>query len=246
MISFLVQPLIAFLSAISGAVFTSMIKLNHRRLCSLISFSAGALMGAALFALLPEAGNSISLIEVSLSISSGYFLFFFISKYYSHVCPACSASHFDEKTTKKFSEIFFTLFTALSFHSFLDGIAITTRVEHFENVSSVFVAILIHKFPEGLALASLMFGAGYSKVKVLSYVALAEVTTVIGGVVGFYFLLEEVSPLLMGILLAHISGGFIYLSVHAIFGEMLKNHTVLVLGNFILGALIILLSTLYI
>jgi len=246
MISFLVQPLIAFLSAISGAVFTSMIKLNHRRLCSLISFSAGALMGAALFALLPEAGNSISLIEVSLSISSGYFLFFFISKYYSHVCPACSASHFDEKTTKKFSEIFFTLFTALSFHSFLDGIAITTSVEHFENVSSVFVAILIHKFPEGLALASLMFGAGYSKVKVLSYVALAEVTTVIGGVVGFYFLLEEVSPLLMGILLAHISGGFIYLSVHAIFGEMLKNHTVLVLGNFILGALIILLSTLYI
>jgi zinc transporter ZupT len=246
MIPFLIQPIIAFLSAISGAVFTSMIKLNHRRLCSLISFSAGALMGAALFALLPEAGNSISLIEVSLSISSGYFLFFFISKYYSHICPACSASHFDEKTTKKFSEIFLTLFTALSFHSFLDGIAITTSVEQFDKVGSVFLAILIHKFPEGLALASLMFGAGYSKIKVLLYVALVEITTVIGGLVGFYFLQEGVSPLLMGILLAHISGGFIYLSFHAIFGEMLKNHTVLVLSNFIFGALIILLSTLYI
>lgn len=246
MASILLQPILAFLSAISGAVFTSMIKLNHRRLCSLISFSAGALMGAALFALLPEAGNSISIIEVALSISSGYFLFFFISKYYSHVCPACSASHFDEKTTRKFSEIFLTLFTALSFHSLLDGIAITTSAEQFNKMNSVFVAILIHKFPEGLALASLMFGAAYSKIKVLLYVAFVEITTVVGGLIGLYFLQEGVSTVLMGILLAHISGGFIYLSFHAIFGEMLKNHTVLVLGNFIFGVLIIFLSTLYI
>lgn len=245
MISFIIQPILAFLSAISGAAFTSVIKLNHRRLCSLISFSAGALLGAAVFALLPESESNISIVELSLSILSGYFLFFFISKYYSHICPACSASHFDEKTTKKFSEIFLTLFTALAFHSFLDGVAITTVTEHFHPVQSIFIAVVIHKFPEGLALASLMFGAGYHKVKVLFYVSLVEFTTVIGGVFGFYFLKEGISPILMGILLAHIAGGFIYLAFHAIFGEMLKNHTVLVLSNFIFGMLIILFSTLF-
>ena len=49
----LLKAIIAVISAISGAVFLFFIKLDHKKLCALISFSAGALMGAAVFVLIP-------------------------------------------------------------------------------------------------------------------------------------------------------------------------------------------------
>src|SRR3990172_7022479 len=105
----IIKSLIAVISAVAGSGLLFLIDLNHKKLCALISFSAGALFSAAAFTLIPESAGSISISELILSALSGYFLFFFISKYYAHVCPACSATHFDERTTKKFSEIVLTL-----------------------------------------------------------------------------------------------------------------------------------------
>ncbi|NWF50839.1 MAG: ZIP family metal transporter [Ignavibacteriaceae bacterium] len=240
----LVYSLIALLTALLGALMTFLIKLNHYRLCSLISFSAGSLIAASFLNLLPESYNSIGPVELTLSVASGYLIFFFINKYYSHVCPACSASHFDEKTTKKFSEIFLTLFTALAFHSFLDGIAIAAGEVHSHNQnSSIFLAISIHKFPEGLALAALMLGASYSKLKIFVYVFLVELTTVVGAFTGNFFLRTGIPETLMGILLAHIAGGFIFLALHAVLGEMLKNHKKLVIFSMLSGFMLIFLAS---
>jgi len=236
----LFKAFLALVSALFGATTTFVIKLNHKKLCILISLSAGALLGAALFVLLPESSQEVNIVEILLSIVSGYLLFWVISRYYSHVCPACSASHFDEQTTKKFSEIFLALFTALSFHSLLDGVAISTGALHAEEQSSIFTAILTHKFPEGLALASLMLGAGYSKAKIISYTALVESTTLVGSLLGVFLLKEGISLFWMGILMAHIAGGFIYLALHAVMGEMLRHHKTLVITSLLSGLLLIL------
>jgi len=236
----LIKSFTVVVSAIAGAGVLFFIKLDHRKLCALISFSAGALMSAALFALLPESYNSLGIIELAASALSGYLLFFLISKYYSHVCPACAASHFDERTTHKFSEIVLTLLTALSIHSFLDGVAITSgNINGHVQDESIFAAIAVHKFPEGLALAALMFSAGYRKGKVLFYVILVELVTVAGAVAGLFFLKDDISTLIMGIVIAHIGGGFIYLAVHAVLGEMIKNHKNLVMVSFSLGLALI-------
>ncbi|MGE5680868.1 MAG: ZIP family metal transporter [Bacillota bacterium] len=175
-----------------------------------------------------------------IGLVSGYLVFWLISKYYFHVCPACSASHFDEQTTKRFSEIVLLMVTALSFHSLFDGIALTTGGGHmhFES-NSIFFAILVHKFPEGLALASLMLGAAYSKKKIITYVTLVELTTVLGAVIGAFLLQSMISPTVFGMIMAHIGGGFIFLAFHAVLGEMLKNHTKLVVTSFIIGCLLI-------
>ncbi|MDR3667613.1 MAG: ZIP family metal transporter [Ignavibacteriaceae bacterium] len=243
----IIKSSIAVISSISGAVLLFFIKLNHKKLCSLISFSAGALLGAAGFTLIPESYQNLSiyhtysLVEMVVGVLSGYALFWFITKYYSHVCPACSASHFDEQTTKKFSEIVLTLLTALSIHSFLDGMAIASGgVNMDRGNNSIFIAIATHKFPEGLALAALMFSSNYKKGKILLYVSLVEMMTIVGAVSGIYFFRSSLSPVLMGIIMAHIAGGFIFLAFHAVFGEMLKNHKNLVLISFGMGMLLIL------
>jgi len=236
----LLKSSLALASALLGAGSTFIFELNHKKLCILISFSAGALLGAASFTLIPESYQQLGVIEIIISVLSGYFLFWIISKYYSHVCPACSASHFDEQTTKKFSEIFLTLFTALAFHSFLDGVAISAGdFKNQDEQSSIFLAILTHKFPEGLALASLMLGAGMKKVKIFLYTALVEATTILGSLIGIYLLKEGISFYWISIVMAHIAGGFIYLALHAVMGEMLRNHKTLVVVSLLSGLFLI-------
>lgn len=233
------------ISALVGAVSTFSIKIDHHKLCALISFSAGALFGAAVFAILPEAYEALSIPELLIGLVSGYIIFWLISKYYFHVCPACSASHFDEQTTKRFSEIVLLMVTALSFHSLFDGIALTTGGEHmhFES-NSIFFAILVHKFPEGLALASLMLGAAYSRKKIVTYVTLVELTTVLGALIGIFLINSGISAIVFGMIMAHIGGGFIFLAFHAVLGEMLKHHTKLVITSFVLGGILILATKL--
>jgi len=239
--SILIQSLLTVLSALAGAAVIFLVKLNHEKLCALISFSAGGLLGAAIFTLIPESLNSLNTFEVILGILSGYLLFWLITKYYSHVCPACSASHFDERTSKKFSEIARALLIALSIHSFLDGVAVSTKgvVESISN-TSVFIAILTHKFPEGLALASIMFSANFTRNKILSYVLAVEMVTVIGAIAGSIILKSYVSEILISGVMSHIAGGFIFLASHAVLGEMLKNHKKLVIVTFSMGLIIIL------
>jgi ZIP family zinc transporter/zinc and cadmium transporter len=213
--------------------------LNRKKLCALIGFSAGALFGAALFVIFPESFQSLNLLEAALGAISGYILFWAIGRYYFSVCPACSASHFDEHTTHKISEIVLLMLTALAFHSFFDGIALTHSDHSHFHGQSIFAAIAIHKFPEGLALASLMLGANYEKTKIILYVILVELTTVLGAVIGIVLFESILSDAVFGLVMAHIGGGFIYLSVHAIMGEMLKNYKGLVFISFLLGAAII-------
>lgn len=237
----ILKSVLALLSACAGASIIFFVKLNHEKLCATISFSAGALLGAAVFAILPESLEAISPIEVLVGLVTGYFLFYFISKYYSHVCPACSASHFDEQTTKKFSEIVKALMIALSFHSFLDGLAITSSGSGgMHETESIFVAVTTHKFPEGLALASLMLGANFKKGRIFLSVFFVELTTVLGAIAGAFLLKNMISDFWIGIMMAHIAGGFIFLAFHAVLGEMLKNHKKLVIISFLTGMFFIL------
>jgi len=239
-VAILEKSVLALLSALLGAGVIFFVKLDHKKLCSLISVSAGALLGAAVVGILPEASLNLPIVQLVASTFSGYLLFWVISKYYFHVCPACSASHFDEQTTKRFSEIVLLLFTALSFHSFLDGLALSTAgISAHGKANSILTAVIAHKLPEGLALASLMIGANYKKGKIIQYVFLVESTTVIGAIVGDLFLARYFSAYWLGFVEAHIAGGFVYLSFHAVFGELLKNHKALVIISFITGLLVI-------
>jgi ZIP family zinc transporter/zinc and cadmium transporter len=236
----LIKSSFAVLSAIMGSLIVFFIKLDHKKLCSLISFSAGSLLAAAMVTVLPELTFSWEVYKIFLGLASGYFLFWIISKYYFHVCPACSASHFDEQTTKKFSEIVLLLFTALGFHSFLDGVAISANGGHSHGAgSSIILAIIVHKFPEGLALASLMIGANYKKNKTILYVFLIQLSTIIGTLFGAYFFAKYLNETWMIIIESNIAGGFVFLSLHAIIGELLKNHKRLVITYFLCGIILI-------
>jgi len=239
------QVVAAYVFALAGGAVSTSLRLEHKPLCALISFAAGTLLGVTLFAILPESLGACPWWGVILGLATGYALFFFISKHVHHVCPACAASHFDADATRHFSEIATALIIALAIHSTTDGLALGIQGEipaMDATKWSLFSALCIHKVPEGLALGSLLIGAGLHRSAALGWVTAVEATTLLGGVIGYFFL-ANISTFWLGLIMAHVGGGFIYLAVHAVLGEMLKHGKKLVLTSFSVGvALIALLN----
>src|SRR5438874_5705785 len=239
------QVIAAYLFAIAGGSISTSLHLAHRQLCALISLAAGTLLGVTIFAILPESFGACPWWVVFLALATGYALFFLISKHVHHVYPVCAASHFDADATRHFSEIATALIVALAIHSTTDGLAlgIQNNAPGTEATNwSLFSALCIHKLPEGLALGSLLIGAGLQRSGALGWVAAVEATTLVGGVIGYFFL-ANVSSFWLGIIVAHVGGGFIYLAAHAVLGEMVKHGKKLVVTSFSAGvALIALLN----
>jgi len=235
------QVIAAYIFALAGGSISASLRLEHKQLCALISFAAGTLLGVTIFAILPESFGACPWWAVLLGLITGYALFFLISKHLHHVCPACAASHFDADATRHFSEIATALIVALAIHSMTDGLALGIQGEAPATGAtkwSLFLALCIHKVPEGLALGSLLIGAGFSRISALGWVAAVEATTLLGGVIGYFFL-TEISTLWLGLIMAYVGGGFVYLAIHAVLGEMLKHGKKLVLTSFALGVALI-------
>src|SRR5216117_1324409 len=235
------QVIAAYIFALAGGSVSASLRLEHKPLCALISFAAGTLLGVTIFAILPESFGACPWWAVLLALITGYALFFFISKHLHHVCPACAASHFDADATQHFSEIATALIVALAIHSMTDGLALGIQIETpAMDVTkwSLFSALCIHKVPEGLALGSLLIGARLHRSMALGWVAAAEATTLLGGLIGYFFL-ANISTFWLGLIMAGVGGGFIYLAAHAVLGEMLKHGKQLVLASFSVGIVLI-------
>src|SRR3954447_16460158 len=237
----LCQVIAAYIFAVAGGSISASLHLEHKPLCALISFAAGTLLGVTVFAILPESFGACPWWAVFLALITGYALFLVISKHVHHVCPACAASHFDADATQHFSEIATGLIIALAIHSTTDGLALGIQGETPATSAtkwSLFSALCIHKIPEGLALGSLLIGAGLQRPTAVGWVAAVEATTLLGGAIGYFFMIN-ISTLWLGLIMAHIGGGFVYLATHAVLGEMLKHGKRLVMTSFALGVALI-------
>ncbi len=240
--SILAQTTLAFGLAVAGGAVSAVMRLSHSRLCAWISLAAGTLLGVTLFNILPESAASLRTGEWLLALGSGYVVFYLISHYVYHVCPACAASHFDEATAHRFSEIATALIVALAIHSTMDGLALAAGHEcaHGHELGvSLLTAICVHKVPEGLALGALLVGAGFRPGAVIGWVAAVEATTILGGVLGLLLLPTGTRLFWVAAVLAHAGGGFIYLAAHAILGELVRHGKAVVLGGFLVGIVLI-------
>jgi zinc and cadmium transporter len=235
----IIQIIAAFAVAMIGGLLSALIARTHERLCGLISLGAGTLLGVAVFGIAPECLEAVRWWQFILAATTGYLLFALISKYVFHICPACAASHCDEAMAHRFNEIAVPMMFALAIHCSADGLALTAGSEEAGALGfSIALAICVHKLPEGLALGSLLLGAGLARGRMLWLAAAVQSMTVLGGIVG-WLVLRHVSEFWVALVLAHAGGGFFYLATHAVVGEILKHHKKLVVISFSAGLIII-------
>jgi zinc transporter ZupT len=115
----------------------------------------------------------------------------------------------------------YSAFTGLFIHAFFDGLSISVGFQYnFSLGLLIFLAILLHKFPEGLTIGSIMMSAGFSRSIVFSSAVGIGLATFIGAC--SVFLLEHVDAQLAGIAFAFSAGTVTYVGASDLIPEVNK------------------------
>lgn len=164
-----------------------------------ISLGAGFMLATSLLEMIPESlklhGESQTFMlngatAVFVTVLAGYLLVHF----FEHT--AAPHFHFGEETHREavsHAHAGYAALLGLVIHTFFDGVAIASGLLISNWLGGViFVAIFLHKIPEGFTVASLMLASGQSRRAAFVSSAILGAATLAG--VGLMFLLRGVEP----------------------------------------------------
>ncbi|HEY9099410.1 MAG TPA: ZIP family metal transporter [Thiobacillus sp.] len=174
----------------------------------LVSYAIGALLGAALLEVLPEAvemGGDIRV--VSQSLLAGILLFFLLEKLvlwrhcHHEACEAHGTPvHKPEQHDHGRSGLMITV--GDTFHNFVDGLIIAGAfLVDFRLGMVTALAIIAHEIPQEIGDFLILLHSGYTRTRALLLNFLTGVATLVGALVG-YFALRELQgwmPVLLGL-----------------------------------------------
>jgi zinc and cadmium transporter len=200
------------LSVLAAGIFLALpARAREGALPHLVSFATGALLGAALLALIPHAveGAGIENVHaVGIALIAGIALFFVLEKFllwrhchddhcvehpvgdaHAHDHQGNDHAHQHEQARRKASGALVLVGDAL--HNVLDGVLIAAAFltdVHLGIVTTV--AIMAHEIPQEVGNFAVLLNSGVSRRRALVLNLMTSLTAVIGGVIG-YFALEQ-------------------------------------------------------
>jgi zinc and cadmium transporter len=183
-------------AAVAGSFVALPDALRARALPHLVSFATGALLGAALLALVPhalEGADEDRLHAIGATLVAGIGLFFVLEKFllwrHCHT-DDCEEHGVGEHHRRASSGTLVLIGDAI--HNSLDGVMIAAAVladPHLGLVAAL--AIAAHEIPQEVGDFAVLLHAGMSRRKAMFWNLAVSLTAVIGGVAG-YFALREV------------------------------------------------------
>jgi zinc transporter ZupT len=195
---------------LGGVAVTASIGVLRSAQRLLIAFGAGFMLATALLGMIPHALETG--LRGAATVLAGYLLV--------HVSQHAITPHFHfgEETHAEAMvdrSVGLTALLGLSLHTFFDGVAIAAGFAVGEWLGLlVFGAIVLHKVPEGLTLASVMLASGNSRRRALLAVGLLGAFTVLG------VLVTEHVAFLAGSGLALSAGVTLYVSASNLIPEV--------------------------
>ena len=149
-----------------------------------IAFGAGFMIAVAILGVLPEVFRTGGA-EAGIFVVAGYLGV--------HAAQHVLVPHFHygEETHRVSTVTGVTALVGLSLHTFFDGVAIASGFLVSGRLGLLlFLAVLVHKLPEGVAMASMMLAGGQSRARAIGAAAALGVATLLG-----VALTEVVTPL---------------------------------------------------
>jgi zinc transporter ZupT len=192
--------LLAALGNVLGGLilFPSKLHANYRRfLRYLLALGAGFMLGVTLFEMLPKAitvwqKDNPGSVE-NLAVPMALLLFgYLLTQFFEHtIAPHFHLGeemHCDEHDHETIAaSTAYTAVGGLLVHTFFDGVSIAAAAQiDFKVGLLVFVAIFLHKLPEGFTIGSMVLAAGKGFKQVMVTTSLIGMTTLVG-VLAFYF-----------------------------------------------------------
>lgn len=163
---------------VGGLVVSAPRRLSARTLGLLMALGAGNLLGVAIIELIPEVLEASEAGRGPLLILAGYLGIHF----FEHVLAP--HLHFGEETHGQrviTERVVSSALVGLALHAFMDGVAIASAFLTSPGLGFlVFLAIMLHKLPEGFTIASVMKAAGQTRRWALGASAILSAATFLG------------------------------------------------------------------
>lgn len=178
----------------------------------LVSFAAGALLGAAFFDLIPEMHEVLSDGAIYGSVVVGIFIMLFFEKFLKWY-------HCHDRNTCDYHTFSGAVIFGDAVHNFLDGVAIAASF--FVSVPvgvATTAAIFFHEVPQEIGDFGALLHAGYSRARVWWVNVAAALTTPAGALLGYLFL--PFFEAYLGYFLGFAAGAFIYIAVSDLMPEI--------------------------
>jgi len=213
-------PLLATAAGLCGAALGLWLTAARRRSRVLVPFSAGVLLGVALFGLLPELVLEIGGAPSLALFASGYGLLILVNRYAYPVCPTCSHDHDHSACSTELHGFAVPLISAAAVHSFLDGWSVATAqlAVPLGLRIAVPLAVALHKIPEGIALGGILRASVRSRTAAAAWCVLAEGATAVGGAAGLV-MAPHLGSRWITYPLGIAAGWLFYLGFHAVHEE---------------------------
>lgn len=181
----------------------------------LLALSAGFLLALAFVELIPESLHVIGP-DAALVLLLGYaVLHFFEHTVVGHL-------HFGEERHKDVMlsrTASYSTFAGLFIHAFFDGFAISAGMQFdFSLGLLVFIAVFLHKIPEGLTIATVMLAADHPRKTALVASAAIGAATMLGAI--SVFLLTGVDEQIIGLAFAFSAGATVYVGASDLIPEV--------------------------
>jgi zinc and cadmium transporter len=191
-------PTVMFISLLGG--FLPLIRvLSQRALAHLLSFSAGVLLGAVFFHMLPETAEVLEE-AVGWPILAGFLLIFVMERFvFVHAC---------EEHACDIHQMGLPAFLGISLHSLLDGIALGAGLLLPQLGPVVLLAVIIHKMPDSMSISSILLAAGWDRRKISWLNLLFSLTTPVGALIAYLFF-RSLSPANIAVAIGISAGTFL-------------------------------------
>lgn len=193
------MSLLAGLANVAGGWLTASAVMDRERMEQLIALGAGFLLGGALLTMLPEAlGHSAN---GALYVAAGYLGLFVVRR--------AMAGRRKESGAGPSPEAALAAVLGMGLHSFFDGAALGATVYFDHRLGLMaFLAVLLHKLPEGFSLAALVVAATGSRERALLATIATGLCTVGGALLAFVS--ADIARVDHGALIGLAAGSFLY------------------------------------
>jgi len=198
------------LFAIIGGIIPLFYASKPGRLRHFLGFSAGVLLGAAFFHLLPESMEKIGSLS-SYTLLAGLLTLFILEKFVA--IHACEILDCESHTMGA------AAFVGFSVHNLIDGIALGVSWSVPSLAPAVVFAISAHKVPSSMALSSILIAEKYSPKTVIVLTLIFAAMIPIGAVLASFFV-GIGSPSLLGFALAFSAGTFLHIAISDVLPEV--------------------------
>ena len=242
-ISVIFVSLISFLGVITLFLRKNFLESN---LFFLVSFAAGAMLGAAFLDLIPASAEKMPVNIVSAYILLGIIFFFLIEKVFHWY--QIHYHHPEHHHKKQIKPVAILNLIGDGLHNFLDGVVITVAfLTDFSIGIVATLAVIFHEIPQEIGDFGVLVYGGFTKFKALMYNFLSALTSILGALLAYFFATTFQS--VHNFLLPFAAGNFIYLASTDLLPELhheknFKNNLLHVL-TFLIGIFIIWLVTQY-